>query len=104
MISDQKRVEAFLTQYQLKTKPLFRLLDLQSEVGELAKEILKGSNYGKETITLGPDWENELGDIYFSLLCLAVESGTDLRKALERALHKYERRLKEKSHPGSQKN
>lgn len=34
--------------YDLETSPELRYIDLTSEMGELGKELLKGSNYGKQ--------------------------------------------------------
>ena len=48
-------------------------------VGELGKEILKGSDYGKTACRNTENAEEELGDCLFSLLALACEMNIDAR-------------------------
>lgn len=52
----------------LNIDPINRLLDLYSEMGEVAKEILKGSDYGKEDLSLSNDFNDEIGDCLYSLI------------------------------------
>jgi hypothetical protein len=47
----QKIVAEFVDQHGLQTDIVHRLLDLVSEVGELAKEALKTSAYGTQPFT-----------------------------------------------------
>ena len=54
MMDLQKEVERFCKENQLEAPTVYRLLDLVSELGEVAKEILKGSDYGKNEIKLAP--------------------------------------------------
>ena len=44
----QKAVARFVETHGLQAAVQARLLDLVSEVGELAKEALKGTRYGRE--------------------------------------------------------
>jgi NTP pyrophosphatase (non-canonical NTP hydrolase) len=68
----QTSVEKFCTDNNLQCDAVARLLDLHSELGELSKEILKITNYGKnQIITKNKDLELEMGDALFSLICLA---------------------------------
>jgi NTP pyrophosphatase (non-canonical NTP hydrolase) len=97
----QKAVAEFVQEHQLEASVEARLIDLLSEMGELAKEALKGSDYGKTAFTQTPAWEEELADAFFSLVCLANSTDVDLEKALEYALAKYETRLSEKGDAGS---
>ena len=82
----------------MESKPEHRALDLASEVGELSKEILKLSDYGKKSIEVkGQDFkalENELGDVLFSLMTIANYFDISLEEALEMVLKKYEKRTK----------
>lgn len=80
-----------------------RLLDLISELGELSKEKLKQSAYGKDTKTneYGPQWSEELGDVFFSLVCVANSTGVDLDKALIGCLDKYKKRIEKSDDPSS---
>lgn len=82
-------------------KPDIRLLDLLSELGEVTKELLKGSGYGKKQLSLPEGWSEELGDLLFSLICLANESDVDLEDALGKVVAKYKRRVAERGDSGS---
>jgi NTP pyrophosphatase (non-canonical NTP hydrolase) len=97
----QQRVAAFVAEHKLETETASRLLDLLSELGEVAKEILKGSDYGKKDFSPTPDWESELADTFFSLICLANATGVDLDTALSAALQKYQDRLSSRGDAGS---
>ena len=66
---------------------------LVSEVGELAKEILEGTAYGRAPFEVPEGWTGELGDALFALVCLANSTGVDLEAALNAALEKYRERL-----------
>lgn len=97
----QKNVQDFVRTHDIETDINSRMLDLQSEIGELAKEILKSTRYGKTEFIPNDDWENELGDTLFALICLANHTHIDLESALKKALQKYERRLAEKGNVDS---
>lgn len=97
----QHKVQLFTQYFGTQTSPEHRLLDLTSEIGELSKEILKQTNYGKHEFTPSDDWSEELGDVFFALLCLANETDVNLEVALEGVLKKYEKRHKKKGHIGS---
>lgn len=97
-----KQVSEFLCQHQLKCPPETRYMDLVSEVGELGKELLKGSQYGKEKLKITKDTELELGDCLFALLALCHELEIDGDSALKKALEKYSERLKVTGSPGSE--
>ena len=71
------------------------MLDLMSEVGELAKELILASNYGLKEPQFSANTELELGDCLFSLILVANALNIQLEKALEKVLAKYEKRLKE---------
>lgn len=98
----QRNVNEFVTEHQLHTDPTSRLLDLVSEVGEVAKEVLKGSHYGQTEFMLDrKKWTEEVGDVLFSLVCLANSTDVDLESALQDVLDKYRERLKSKGDAGS---
>ncbi len=97
----QRKVADFVARHDLAAPARERLLDLAAEVGELAKELLSGSEYGRRDLALSPAWSDELGDAFFSLVCLANATGVDLEQALSGALAKYERRLGREGHAGS---
>lgn len=97
----QQRVADFVAAHDLAAQVESRLLDLVSEVGEAAKEALKGSDYGRQTFRPTAAWAEELGDVLFSLICVANSTGVDLAAALETALAKYTRRLAQQGEAGS---
>lgn len=98
----QEKVREFVRKHDLDTSSEVRMLDLASEVGELAKELLKTTDYGKSE-DKGKLSADELGDVLFSLVCLANTQKIDLSEALEKALFKYEERIKHKNDPSSGK-
>ncbi len=98
---DQQRVAAFVARHGLETDVAHRLLDAVSELGEVAKETLKGSRYGKTTFVPTENWSSELGDVMFSLLCVANSTGVDMSAALTAALAKYEARVGKTGSAGS---
>ena len=89
----QKVVNQFAEEKKMKSKPDVRILDLASEVGELSKEVLKGTNYGQQSFQKTDEFEGELGDVLFSLTCLANESECDLVDCLNQVLNKYRDRF-----------
>jgi NTP pyrophosphatase (non-canonical NTP hydrolase) len=97
----QRSVRDFVAAHGLEASAEVRLLDLLSELGELAKEALEASDYGRQAFAPTPDWQGELGDALFSLVCLANETGVDMEQALHGALRKYERRLAARGDAGS---
>lgn len=99
----QQIVEKFVKDKALNGDINVRMLDLTSEVGELSKEILKGTNYGTESFKKTNEWESEIGDVLFSLICIANESNTDLEYCLNYALNKYEKRFSTKGNLSSGK-
>ena len=103
-ISDlQRKVSNIVKKNELETNLETRLLDLVSELGELSKESLKSSDYGKEEFKYTDEWVNELGDVLFSLICVANNTNVDLETALNKALNKYKRRINKKGDIGSGK-
>ena len=97
----QDQVARFVVEHDLETSVEVRLLDLVSEVGELAKEPLKSTDYGRVPFVPTEAWADELGDVLFALTCLANSTGVDMGAALLAALSKYERRLDERETAGS---
>ena len=97
----QKRVAAFVQANEMETDVAHRVLDLASEIGEVAKEVLKSTRYGKTRFKRGENWESELGDILFSTICVANTTNVDLEKALVNVLTKYRRRIQNTKDAGS---
>lgn len=83
--------------------PLYaRLLDTQSELGELCKEYLKNSKYGTEDFILTGDFKMEFGDCLYCLLSLANETGINAEECLDMAIEKYKKRMNKKQSMGSE--
>ena len=101
MHDEQQRVAAFLDDSGLHAPPAYRLLDLTAEIGEIAADAAKSSDYGADPEALSVR-RDELGDALFSLLALAEELDMEADVALEEALDKYESRIDADGTPGSE--
>ena len=99
--SYQERVSTFTDLHGLRAGAEARLLDLMSEVGEVAKDALKATRYGEEPSHVRDEWHEELADVFFSLISLANATGVNLDTALEAALAKYQDRLGRRGDAGS---
>lgn len=97
----QKRVAQFVAAHDLETGVEARLLDLISELGEVAKEVLKGSEYGRVPFHPTAEWEQELADAFFALICIANSTGVNLDTALDDVIMKYTTRLTSEGDAGS---
>lgn len=93
----QDKVQIFTTDHNLSSPIEHRMLDLVSEVGEVSKEVLKMSNYGREEIQYNDAFAEELGDVLYSLITVANHFEVDLEEAVHQALEKYERRFQKGS-------
>lgn len=94
-------LSAFLQRHDLRCPPEQRMLDVVSEAGELSKEFLQESAYGKKPVTVTPAMNEEYGDLLFSVLALADALEIDPTAALTAAIAQYEKRIAEKGHAGS---
>lgn len=97
----QDLVREFVDARGLEAPVEARVLDLASEVGELSKELLGGTAYGREPFRRTDGWDGELGDAFFSLVCLANSTGVDLEEVLRETLDKYRGRLDHRGDAGS---
>ena len=101
----QQKVKNFNDSMPCHKKPMpvsARMLDIVSEVGELSKEVLKSTTYGTKDFSVTEDYEMEFGDVLYSLLSLANETGIDSEKALDKILAKYKARIEKKGSMGSE--
>lgn len=98
----QNLVSKKVKEYNIETIPELRYVDLTAELGEVGKELLKGSNYGKKQLSKTENLEYEIGDSLFSLVCLANSLDIDLEKALLATLEKYQKRFEKKENIGSE--
>ncbi len=101
LLDIQQHVRVFCDKYEIVSPIEHRVLDLVSEIGEVAKEILKMTDYGKSSLNYREEIKQELGDVFYSLITVANYFNIDLGEALELAIKKYEKRLKEKGSLGS---
>jgi NTP pyrophosphatase (non-canonical NTP hydrolase) len=99
--SFQKAVADFVAAHDLEIPVQARLLDLVSEIGEMAKEVMKATHYGRQPFHTTDEWAGELADALFALVCVANSTGVDLEAALAAALEKYAYRLAQQGDPGS---
>lgn len=99
-MKEQEKVAEFMEKHDLDGTPEFRILDLVSEIGEVAKDATESAEYGLEPGELYVK-EDEVGDVLFALLSLSDSLGIDAGDALEKALSKYESRIDGKGDPSS---
>ena len=97
----EKIVNEFNEKYMKSMRAEDRLLDIQSEIGELSKEILKATDYGTKDFEVTEDLELELGDALYSLLSFAYENNINAKEAVEKVVEKYTKRFASKGHIGS---
>ena len=100
MQGKQQEVAQFFEKHDLEGDPAYRLIDLVSEIGEIASETAKTTSYGLEPEQLNIS-RDELGDAAFSLLALANSLEVELESCLEEAIEKYEGRIQSSGDPGS---
>lgn len=100
MRNAQGRVEEFVEENELEGTTAFRILDMVAEMGEIAGDAAKSSDYGMKEQELEIK-EDEIGDALFSLLTVASDLGIDAEEALEKSLSKYEERIADSGDPGS---
>ena len=93
----QEKIKLFCKANALESPVEHRMLDLVSEVGELSKDVLKMSDYGRKEFKLNSEVELELGDVLYSLITVANSLDVSLEEALEKVVAKYEARLKKGS-------
>lgn len=79
--------------FKMKGKMSSRILDITSEAGELAKEVLKSSNYGQGETVITRDLEGEYGDLLYSVLALGLENELNIPNILKDTIEKMERRI-----------
>lgn len=100
----QNKVKEFNNERNCHLKPMplhARLLDTQSEMGELVKEYLNGTNYGTKDFVLTDNFLMEYGDVLYCMLSLANELDIDAEKCLDMAIEKYQKRIDKKKNMGS---
>ena len=78
-----------------------RLMDIESEVGELEKEYLKSSNYGTKEFEVTDDFKEEFGDVVYAILSLSNELEISAEECLNISLEKMKKRMEKNNSFGS---
>lgn len=99
-MDEQHRVAAFVDEHDWETELAYRVLDLQSEVGEIANEVTTSTGYGAD-VEAAEIATDEIGDALFALLAVAESADVDASHALDAAIAKYERRIERTGDAGS---
>ncbi len=81
-----------------------RILDIASELGEVAKEYLKHSKYGTQKFELAQSFKEEYGDVLYALLSLADELEINSEECLNISLNKLKSRMEKNNSMGSKNN
>ena len=89
-------------EYSLDAPIMARYADIVSEMGELGKELLLGSNYGADELKITDGTAKELGDVLFSLAMLANSLDLDLEECFDKAMEKYKKRFEQTGQIGSE--
>ena len=89
----QEKIKKFCEENNLESPAEHRVLDTMSELGEVAKEILKMSDYGRKPLEYREELKSELGDLLYSIITIANSFDVDLEEALNMVLEKYKSRL-----------
>ncbi len=94
----QKQVDEWVKQYKIGYfKPLEILARLMEEVGELAREINHSFGPKKKKATeKNKEIGDEIGDIIFTLTCLANSLRIDLDKSFKKVMDKVYKRDKDR--------
>lgn len=94
----QAEVDTYISQFKEGYfSPLAMLARMTEELGELAREV--NHYYGekpKKTDELEKTIEEELGDLFFVLICFANSLHIDLEKAIDIVMHKFATRDKDR--------
>ena len=101
MMEVQKHTAEMTAKWGLSNDAMARYADLVSEIGELGKELVVGTNYGKSPLTSNKSLNMEMGDVIFSLALFANALGLDMEKCFAMTIEKCHRRMAEKGHIGS---
>ena len=78
-----------------------RLMDIESEIGELEKEYLKSSKYGTKEFEVTDEFKEEFGDVVYAILSLSNEIGISAEDCLKISLDKMKKRMEKNNSFGS---
>lgn len=94
----QQKVDAWVQQYKIGYfEPFECIARISEEVGELSREVSHryGAKKKKDTEDKA-DLEEELGDVIFSLTCLANSLDLDMDRGFEKVMGKLNSRDKDR--------
>jgi len=97
----QSKTAELAQEYGLSAPAIARYADVVSEIGELGKELLVGSNYGAAELKITDSTAIEMGDVLFSLAMLANCLDLDMAACFEAAVEKYRARFGQAGQVGS---
>ncbi|MBQ9786355.1 MAG: MazG-like family protein [Clostridia bacterium] len=89
--------------FESQMSPFARILDIESEMGELAKEYLKSSKYGTKQFEVTYSFKEEFGDVLYALMSLGNELEINCEECLDIALTKMKERMNKTGTIGSGK-
>lgn len=94
----QKEVDLYINQFKEGYFPPLELLArLTEELGELSREVQhKYGTKKKKPTEVEKELADEMGDLFFVLLCMANAEGINLQQSLQNVLHKYNTRDKDR--------
>ena len=95
------KVVQFNKENNMELNPVMRVMDLTSECGEVSKEILLGTGYGRHEFEATDELAGEIGDMMYAIISLASESGLNAEECLSIAMAKYQKRIDKKKNMGS---
>lgn len=93
----QKQVDNWIRTYGVRYfSELTNMAVLTEEVGELARVMAR--KYGDQSFKSGEkdNLDEEIADVFWVLLCIANQTGTDLTQAFARSIEKKTKRDKER--------
>ena len=93
----QKQVDNWIRTYGVRYfSELTNMAVLTEEVGELARVMAR--KYGDQSFKSGEkdNLDEEIADVFWVLLCIANQTGTDLTHAFVRSIEKKTKRDKER--------
>ena len=93
----QKQVDSWIKTYGVRYfSELTNMAVLTEEVGELARVMAR--KYGDQSFKPGEkdNLDEEIADVFWVLLCIANQTGTDLTQAFARSIEKKTKRDKER--------
>ena len=86
-------VKQFNEKYMEPLQPNIRIQDIMSEIGELAKEVVKIQDYENKNFEINDDLILEYGDALYTLLSFELENNIDIDLVIKKIIDKYKSRF-----------